>query len=115
MILVSGCLVQFRIARKSTLYHRDSKLIGLHDAYVCSGYLAALALPRVQYEAAVNPAARRYQDGLEVNDSGEETLFVILHRRKGLPQTETSVQNTTVPPKLGVKRKLVVFRTRSKL
>lgn len=116
MILTLGCLVQYHIKRNSSVYLRQSRLINLADAYVCSGYLAALALPRDQYDAAAPPVARRYQDGLEVDDSDEDTLFVILYRSKAtLARNDQNQGPATTAPKLGAKRKLAVFRTRSKL
>jgi hypothetical protein len=117
LVLVGARLVQYQISSKSPLHLRWSKSINLGDAYVCSGYLAALALPKDQYNPSASPVAKRYQDGLEVDDSDEDTLFVILFRNKspsqpGRQERGSSVNSTTP---LGAKRKLVVFRTRSKL
>jgi hypothetical protein len=107
MFLVSRCLVQYRIRSKSHLRHRESRSISLLDAYVCSGYLAALALPNDEYNAKASAAARRYQDGLEVDDSDEDTLFVILYQPNAVSPAGTKKRRR--------RRKLVVFRTRSKL
>jgi hypothetical protein len=112
---MSGCLIQYHITHKSLLHHRQSTLIGLSDAYVCSGYLAALVLPKDEFDVNAPPTARRYQDGLEVDDSDEDTLFVILHRQQNPPQGTQGSSQTLTPTKLGVKRRLAVFRTRSKL
>ena len=118
LILVSGCLTQFCITQRSPLHHRLSKVISLFGAYVCSGYLATLALPEDQYDAGAPQLARRYQDGLEVDDSDEDTLFVVFHRPKApLPPPPDAPESERIKaaPKLGAKRKLVVFRTRSRL
>jgi len=89
--------------------HKKTNLI---DAYICSGYLAALALPEGQYVATVKPAPRRYQDGLEAEDREEDMLFMVWYR----PPSATAQQDAAVPvPALSSKRKLLVFRTRSKL
>ena len=77
LVLVSGHLVQYRVTTQHTLFHRRNKAISLLDAYVCSGYLAARYLPEGQYNPDAPPVARKYQDGLETEDSEENTLFII--------------------------------------
>ena len=127
MFLTSGHLVQYNITPKSSLHHRRSKKINLLDAYVTSGYLAALQLPEGQYSAAATSVPRRYQDGLEADDPEEDILFMIWHRPQA-PVVEGSPAVTPLAkgkgksdhspggvPSLSAKRKLVVFRTRSKL
>ena len=94
----------FRIAPDSGLHPSMKKRVGLADAYICSGYFAALALPRGQYDPEKNSAPRHYQDGLEADDPEEDTLFMIWYRKE-----------SSEIPALSKKRKLVVFRTRSKL
>jgi hypothetical protein len=115
LILVPGCLIQYHITHKSLLHHRQPKPIDLSDAYACSGYLAALVLPKDEFDVNAPPIARRYQDGLEVDDSDEDTLFVILHRRQKPSPDAQNQSSTSTSTGLRVKRKLVVFRTRSKL
>ena len=115
-MLLSGHLVQFEISHNSSLHHRRDKVINLLDAYVCSGYFAAQYLPEGQYDANKPPVARRYQDGLETDDGEEDTLFIVWYRNvRG--QAEGVRRNNAaadVPP-LKTKRKVGVFRTRSRL
>ncbi|KAK0449249.1 hypothetical protein EV421DRAFT_1402130 [Armillaria borealis] len=106
MILVSGSLCLFRIKPHSALYNAKHKKILLSDAYICSGYFAALALPQGQYDPDSNSVPRHYQDGLEADDPEEDTLFVIWYR----PHSDADAV-----PSLSAKHKLVVFRTRNKL
>ncbi|KAH9950585.1 Pleckstrin homology domain-containing protein [Amylocystis lapponica] len=121
LVLVSGVLVQYRITEKTSFHHRRHKPINLLDAYVCSGYIAAQYLPEGQYNADAPSVARRYPDGLETEDSEENTLFMIWFRSQsqfgGIDASGDS-QGISAPhgvPPLSAKRKLAVFRTRSKL
>lgn len=98
---------------KSALNHRRKRSISLLDAYVCSGYFAALALPRDQYNPDASTIPRRYQDGLEADDPEEDTLFVVWYRRTAADSTKETMRADM--PALSAKRKMVVFRTRSKL
>lgn len=90
------------------------------DAYVCSGYLAALALPRGQYDANKTTTPRKYQDGLEADDIEEDMLFVIWHLPRSI-LTEPQHGDITSPPfpkaipPLSAKRKALLCRTRSRL
>ncbi|KAJ7459760.1 Pleckstrin homology domain-containing protein [Mycena latifolia] len=123
LFLLPGHLVQFLIAPKSSLHLAMHKNINLADAYVTSGYFAALTLPDGQYtpDAAL---PRRYQDGLETDDPEEDTLFMLWyypHRSAvnvalEVPEGEER-QPTDSPriPSLAAKRKVVVFRCRNKL
>ncbi|CDO71462.1 hypothetical protein BN946_scf184909.g56 [Trametes cinnabarina] len=116
LILISGHLVQYHITGRTSLHHRKDSVYPLLDAYVCSGYFAAQYLPDGQYDANAPPVARRYQDGLETDDSEEDTLFVLWFRvPKGLaPGVHRNNAGADIPP-LTAKRKAAVFRTRSKL
>jgi hypothetical protein len=91
--------------------------INLSHAYVVSGCFAAQALPSDQYDPNKPVLARRYADGLEADDTEEDTLFVLWYRPQplgeGLKQQDGSV--VTSSPALSAKKKTVVFRTRSKL
>ncbi|KAF9007668.1 hypothetical protein BDZ89DRAFT_965606 [Hymenopellis radicata] len=107
MFLIAGHLVMFRIKPTTALHLTMKKRISLVDAYVCSGYFAALALPGGQYDPEVNSAPRHYQDGLETDDPEEDMLFMVWYHKKAKASAEV--------PALSAKRKLVVFRTRSKL
>ena len=126
LVLVNGHLVQFRIKPAKTLYYQKRKTINLIDAYVCSGYFAAQALPSGQFKPDTPATARRYADGLETDDPEEDTLFMLWYRshpvgagdetgpgstaqvKKGQPRS------AAIPP-LSAKRKVALFRTRSKL
>lgn len=135
LVLVSGHLVQYRIAAQHTLFHRRDKTINLLDAYVCSGYLAARYLPEGQYNPDAPPVARRYQDGLETEDCDEDTLFMIWYHTSKIGDDGARRNANASPsanaspaedrgemapppieiPALNAKRKIGVFRTRSKL
>ncbi|KAH8824972.1 Pleckstrin homology domain-containing protein [Flagelloscypha sp. PMI_526] len=131
LFLVRGELLRFRIAPKAPFHHATSKKISLLDAYVCSGYFAAIALPSGQYRPNAEPDARRYQDGLEADDPDEDLLFCLWYRSKGPPAKETVDASCSIElddgkggssggpigsvPSLSAKRKLILFRTRSKL
>ncbi|KAG6877753.1 hypothetical protein C0993_004256 [Termitomyces sp. T159_Od127] len=119
LFLSAGHLIQFRIKPNSSLHHTMHRKTSLSDAYVCSGYLAAIALPKGQYQANVSPDPRRYQDGLETADPEEEMLFMLWYypqrpRLEQLNPDEPSTSSKTLPA-LSEKRKLLVFRTRSRL
>jgi hypothetical protein len=121
LFLVSGQLVQYHVNPKYSLHERQSKVINLLDAYVCSGYFAARVLPKGQYNPNAPPTARRYQDGLETDDPEDDTIFTVLYRKKS-PIVDTSLSSagdgTALQERLhrlGASRKFVIFRTRSKL
>ena len=118
LFLTSGHLIQYHITPKSTLHHRESEKINLLDAYITSGYFAALTLPKGQFNPCDSSVPRRYQDGLEADDPDEDMLFMISYRRQSPAVDELSTGTTTggaADIRLSAKRKLVVFRTRSKL
>ncbi|KAK7690007.1 hypothetical protein QCA50_006649 [Cerrena zonata] len=123
----TACL-SFRTSRpvpsygRSSLHHKKHIVVNLLDAYVVSGFFAAQHLPIGQYHPDNPPLARRYRDGLESDENEEDTLFMIWYR-KNVPDEETAQLTSAstrkqkaqdVPP-LKAKRKLGVFRTRSKL
>ncbi|CAL1713133.1 unnamed protein product [Somion occarium] len=126
LVLVSGHLVQFHVTGTPSLHHRRHLTVNLLDAYVCSGYIAAQRLPPGQYHPDTPSLPRRYRDGLESDESDEDTIFMIWYRRH-VPSEEmiqaahpvastdgTKTMHADVPP-LNAKRKLGVYRTRSKL
>jgi len=119
LFLVSGHLVQYHITPKASLYHRRTKrTISLLDAYVCSGYFAAKMLPQGQYNPDAPPMPRRYPDGLETEDLEEETIFMISYHpyRAGFSdEGGMSASSGKNIPKLSKKRKMAVFRARSRL
>jgi hypothetical protein len=124
MFLIHGHLIMFHIGKDSSLYKNSAKPINLLDAYVCSGYFAALKLPDGQYDPNMAATARRFPDGLEVDDPDEDALFMIWYRPHPLGHIHSDDLNdeeyaTTSPdhpiPNLSSKRELCIFRTRSKL
>ncbi|KAJ7044004.1 Pleckstrin homology domain-containing protein [Mycena alexandri] len=125
LILLPGHLAQFRIRPQSSLHLAMHKSINLADAYVCSGYFAALTLPDGQYTSD-NALPRRYQDGLETDDADEDTLFMLwYHPHRAavnvaleLPEGEDNAKprgDAPRLPSLSSKRKLAVVRCRNKL
>ena len=126
LVLVSGHLVQFQIKPTMSLYYQKRKTINLIDAYVCSGYFAAQALPSGQFKPDMPTTARRYADGLETDDPEEDTLFMLWYRAhpvgagdetRSVPAAQLgkgTVPSAIIPP-LSAKRKVALFRTRSKL
>ncbi|RPD62431.1 hypothetical protein L226DRAFT_544250 [Lentinus tigrinus ALCF2SS1-7] len=116
LVLLSGHLVQYNITGSSSMFHRKDKVIDLLDAYLCSGYFAAQYLPDGQYDANAPPVARRYQDGLETDDGEEDTLFIVWYRKvKGAAAGVRRNNSGAEVPPLNAKRKVAIFRTRSKL
>lgn len=137
LVLVSGHLIQFQVTGRSSLHHRKHRVVNLLDAYVVSGFFAAQHLPIGQYHPDNPPLARRYRDGLESDENEEDTLFMIWYRKNAPEEESTSapaqpastISNLNAPkegkeggkqklaevPPLHAKRKLGVFRTRSKL
>lgn len=73
MILIPGHLSLFHVTASKVGYHSKARTINLVDAFVYSGVLATTQLP-AQFESM---APRRYQDGLETNDSDVDTTFVV--------------------------------------
>ncbi|KAF8073812.1 Pleckstrin homology domain-containing protein [Lyophyllum atratum] len=120
LFLSAGHITRFRIAPRSSLHPSMHKRTNLVDAYVCSGYLAAMALPTGQYRASKHSDPRRYQDGLETDDPEEDMLFALWYRPQPVMVENPSLKErpSTTPlnvPSLSAKSKLLVFRTRSKL
>lgn len=114
-------MVHFQVMPNSSLSLAKKKT-HLLDAYVCSGYNAALALPEGEYQADGEAAPRRYQDGLEADDRDEDMLFVISYRSRSMFDGEATAMGPNKPaastkavPNLSSKRKLMIIRTRSKL
>lgn len=127
LFLVPGRLIEFNVSPTSALHHRHSKEIGLLDAYVCSGYFAALALRPSEYNPGSPSLPRRYHDGLEVDEREEDELFVIWYRKSSVstsagfggnrPNAPAGGFQPTAPvPRLSKgSHKLIVFRTRNKV
>jgi len=126
LVLVNGHLVQFRIKPTMSLHYHKRKSINLIDAYVCSGYFAAQTLPSGQFKPDAPAVARRYADGLETDDPEEDTLFMLWYRSHHVgagdeagsspaAQLQRGPSHGAVIPPLSAKRKVALFRTRSKL
>lgn len=123
LFIVAGHLIQYHMKTNSVHHRRRGKGINLLDAYIASGVFAAQSLPRGQYKPNTPPMARRYQDGLESADPDEDTLFVVyyypLNAETGIierPGKANRVgKDKEAVPNLSTKRKLMVFRTRSRV
>ncbi|CCM03526.1 uncharacterized protein FIBRA_05660 [Fibroporia radiculosa] len=116
LVLVSGSLIQYRITTKNSLHHHRGRTISLLDACIWSGFLAAQYLPEDQHNPDAPQVARRYQDGLETTDGLEDTLFMLWYRSSSKARGGVATaQNRDDIPQLSMKRKVIVFRTRSKL
>lgn len=118
LCLVQGSLIQYRMTGRKSLHHQRERLMSLLDASIISGYLAAQYLLQGEYDPDAPRVARRYADGLETDDSAEDTLFMLWHRttNSAVDDTERTYQAASEgTPPLKMKRKLAVFRTRSKL
>ena len=109
-----------------SLYYKKRKTINLLDAYVCSGYFAAQTLPPGQFRPDMPATARRYADGLETDDPEEDTLFMLWYHfhhvgagdatgSSTASQTKKGPSRSASIPPLSAKRKVALFRTRSKL
>ncbi|KAF8631778.1 hypothetical protein AX17_004993 [Amanita inopinata Kibby_2008] len=116
MFLVTNHLVHYRI-RPHSLLHFNKRRISLSNAYVCSGYMAALTLPGGQFDPTKPSYPRHYHDGLETDDQEEDTIFIVYYRS---PSQRSAghfydVDANARVPEMSEKRKTLVFRTRSKL
>lgn len=95
------------------MHHHQIGRINLLDAYVCSGYYAALALPQDEYDPNAPAVAKLYPDGLETKDLAEDTLFTLWFHPH---VTYAKGDFNKVPiPSMSAKHKVVIFRARSKL
>ncbi|KAJ6508926.1 Pleckstrin homology domain-containing protein [Mycena sanguinolenta] len=126
LFLLPGHLAQFRIMPGTALHLAMNQNINLADAYVCSGYFAALTLPTGEH-ISDNPLPRRYADGLECDDPDEDTLFMLWYHPNrtavnvalevpddAVKQQTDNAMSTRIPS-LSSKRKVAVFRCRNKL
>ena len=64
--------------------------MNLIDAYVCSGYYAALALMDGEYDPNAAEVVKRFEDGLETRDVEEDTIFLVWFRGHGVHGTHGS-------------------------
>ncbi|KAJ2935108.1 hypothetical protein H1R20_g1931, partial [Candolleomyces eurysporus] len=118
--IVAGHLVRFRVKPGSSLHNAAKQRISLLDAYVLSGYFAAMNLPKGEFMANAAAAPRRYVDGLETDDRDEDMLFMLWYRPHPAATdaekapTAAALPNKSVP-NLSGKHKMVVLRTRSRI
>ncbi|KAG8980386.1 hypothetical protein FRC05_006017 [Tulasnella sp. 425] len=75
VILTHGHLILFHLKETKSAHHHRSRSINLIDSYTYSGQLAVATLPKE--DTSAEPTARRYQDGLEANDTDEDVTFII--------------------------------------
>ena len=126
LFLIPGRLIRYNVFPTSTLHHRSSKEIGLLDAYVCSGYFAALALRPSEYSPESPNLPRRYHDGLETDEREEDELFVIWYRKSTPMPAAPLGERPNAPaggfqaappiPRLSKRgHEMIVFRARSKV
>ncbi|KAH7102551.1 Pleckstrin homology domain-containing protein [Auriculariales sp. MPI-PUGE-AT-0066] len=117
LVLVSGHLVEYRIDPRHSDHHHRGDTFNLLDTYVCSGIFATQALPRREYLVEVAP--KRYQDGLEAEDSEEDTTFLLWYRTRAAQGGDRDEVAEKVAdgrlPRLNESRKFLVLKTRSKL
>ncbi|KAI6044814.1 hypothetical protein EDC04DRAFT_2560793 [Pisolithus marmoratus] len=112
LVLVSGHLIHFHVRPNSALHQRRWRDISLLDAYVYSGYLAALTLPREEFGPSDPTPPRRYCDGVEADEPVGDILFVLWYRK---PRTSTTGGQASEIPSSSAKFKTVVFKMRNKV
>ncbi|KAI5122450.1 hypothetical protein M0805_008762 [Coniferiporia weirii] len=112
LILAKGCLIQFRVNNVTMHYHQIGR-INLIDAYVCSGYYAALALPEEEYDPNAPALAKIFQDGLETRDIMEDTLFLLWYRPHRI-YAKGDLNKVPVQA-INAKHRMLICRARSKL
>ncbi|CAE6415279.1 unnamed protein product [Rhizoctonia solani] len=121
-VLTGGHLLLFHITPNVTSYHHHSRTINLVDAYVYSGQIAMRSLPRAAGVDSRQKIPRRYQDGLESDDSEEDTTFIIWYRPHSthipldpLLSSEPALKDEPTIAPLGGKHKLIICKARSRL
>lgn len=113
LVLIRGCLIQFQLSKRLEKLNHQNSRINLIDAYVVSGYYAAMTLSVDEYDPNEPPTAKLYSDGLETRDTDEDTLFMLWYR----PHNQyTQGDYDRIPiMQLSAKHSLLIFRARSKL
>ncbi|KAJ1303415.1 hypothetical protein OPQ81_011606 [Rhizoctonia solani] len=121
-VLTGGHLVLYHITPNVTSYHHHSRTVNLADAYVYSGQIAMRSLPRAAGVDSRQKIPRRYQDGLESDDSEEDTTFIIWYRPHSthvpsapLLSSESAAKDEPTIAPLGGKHKLIICKARSRL
>ena len=75
LVLVSSHLIQFELTHHIHMHYYRTRNISLLDAYVCSGYFAALALPADEIEDSSLVVTRPYVKS-EPRAGAQMPLFV---------------------------------------
>ncbi|CAE6412456.1 unnamed protein product [Rhizoctonia solani] len=121
-VLTGGHLVLYHITPNVTAYHHHSRTVNLADAYVYSGQIAVRSLPRAAGVDSRQKIPRRYQDGLESDDSEEDTTFIIWYRPHSthIPldpslSSEPAAKDAPTIAPLSGKHKLIICKARSRL
>ncbi|CCO31369.1 hypothetical protein BN14_05409 [Rhizoctonia solani AG-1 IB] len=121
-VLTGGHLLLFHITPNVTSYHHHSRTVNLADAYIYSGQMAMRSLPRAAGVDSRQKIPRRYQDGLESDDSEEDTTFIIWYRPHSthmpsdpLLSSEPALKDEPTIAPLGGKHKLIICKARSRL
>ncbi|TFY79105.1 hypothetical protein EWM64_g4906 [Hericium alpestre] len=114
LFLVCGHLLQYDVKAGRVHHHRRGPVVNLLDAYTVSGVFAAQSLPLGQYDPNAPPTARRYQDGLECDDLEEDLLFIVYYFPHSVGAGQKAGTHATIP-NLSAARKMLVFRTRSRV
>ncbi|EUC60236.1 spore wall assembly-like protein, putative, partial [Rhizoctonia solani AG-3 Rhs1AP] len=121
-VLTGGHLVLYHITPNVTAYHHHSRTVNLADAYVYSGQIAVRSLPRAAGVDSRQKIPRRYQDGLESDDSEEDTTFIIWYRPHSthipldpLLSSEPANKDAPTIAPLSGKHKLIICKARSRL
>lgn len=112
LVLVSGHLIPFHVRRNSTLHRQRGREVSLLDAYIYSGYLAALTLPREEFNPSDPIPPRRYCDGVEADEPVEDISFMLWYRKART--SSAGGQASGIPPH-SAKFKTVIFKTRNKV
>ncbi|KAG8696385.1 hypothetical protein FRC09_008543, partial [Ceratobasidium sp. 395] len=121
-VLTGGHLILFHITPNVASYHHHSRTINLVDAYVYSGQIAMRSLPRAAGVDSRQKIPRRYQDGLESDDSEEDTTFIIWYRPHNVHKPADPLLPSEPAPKsepiiapLSGKHNLLICKARSRL
>lgn len=118
VILTHGHLILFHLKGTKSAHHHRSRSINLIDSYTYSGQLAVATLPKE--DTSAEPTARRYQDGLEANDTDEDVTFIIWYRphsaqisQSTTPEGSANEYSAKIRPLSG-KHKMLICKARSK-
>jgi len=115
-VLTHGHIVQYHLTASKSAHHHRSRTINLLDAYIYSGQLAVVSLAQSYTEDTSVATPRRYQDGLESDDTEEDVTFIVWYRPHppgiGSEDVQAGQRNVTVAP-LDGKHKMLICKARS--